>query len=183
LRSRNSCIGLSIFVVSEENQRPSGADQSIESASAALVAFLDRLLDLGRPETMENLAATDITFSQLRVLCTLSSHGGPMPVNAIAEQVQLSLAAAGRTVDKLVCAGFVDRREDPDDRRIKRVSLTDDGTRYLETHLALQHDTVRRFVAGLPAEMRDNLCAALQPIVYDSVDHFLLEPEPGRKVS
>lgn len=158
-----------------------GADQSIESASAALVAFLDRLLELGRPETMDSLASTDITFSQLRVLCALGSHDGPMPVNAIAEQVQLSLAAAGRTVDKLVSCGFADRREDSSDRRIKRVSLTDDGMRYLETHLALQHETVRRFVAGLPAELRDNLCSALKPIVDDAVDHFCLTGSTDRK--
>ncbi|MDV7099587.1 MarR family winged helix-turn-helix transcriptional regulator [Gordonia amicalis] len=156
---------------------------SIESASAALVAFLDRLLDLGRPETMESLAATDITFSQLRVLCALGSHDGPMPVNAIAEQVQLSLAAAGRTVDKLVCIGFADRREDSADRRIKRVSLTGDGVRYLETHLALQHDTVRQFVAGLPAELRDNLCSALRPIVDDAVDHFCLTAPTRQEAS
>ncbi|TYQ07400.1 UNVERIFIED_ORG: DNA-binding MarR family transcriptional regulator [Gordonia westfalica J30] len=166
------------------SQEPScafGADQSIESASAALVAFLDRLLELGRPETMDSLASTDITFSQLRVLCALGSHDGPMPVNAIAEQVQLSLAAAGRTVDKLVSCGFADRREDSSDRRIKRVSLTDDGMRYLETHLALQHETVRRFVAGLPAELRDNLCSALKPIVDDAVDHFCLTGSTDRK--
>ncbi|MEO9326661.1 MarR family winged helix-turn-helix transcriptional regulator [Gordonia aurantiaca] len=156
-------------------------DPSIESASAALEAFLDRLLELGRPETMESLAATDITFSQLRVLCTLGCHDGPMPVNAIAEQVQLSLAAAGRTVDKLVCGGFVDRREDPDDRRIKRISITEQGTRYLETHLALQHETVRRFVAGLPADLRDNLRDALQPIVYGPVDHFALDDAVPRQ--
>ncbi|MHC3002830.1 MarR family winged helix-turn-helix transcriptional regulator [Gordonia sp. GN26] len=158
--------------MSEETPCATSADKSIESASAALVAFLDRLIEIGRPETMESLAATEVTFSQLRVLCALGSHDGPMPVNAIADQVQLSLAAAGRTVDKLVSLGLADRREDSTDRRIKRVSLTEDGMRYLETHLALQHDTVRRFVAGLPAELRDNLCSALQPIVDDAIDHF-----------
>ena len=167
--------------MSEESPCAHGADQSIEAASSALVAFLDRLLDLGRPETMESLAATDITFSQLRVLCALGSHEGPMPVNAIAEQVQLSLAAAGRTVDKLVGCGLADSREDSADRRIKRVSLTHGGMRYLETHLALQHETVRRFVAGLPAELRDNLCSALRPIVDDAVDHFCLTGSIDRK--
>lgn len=102
-----------------------------------------------------------------------------MSVNAIAEQVQLSLAAAGRTVDKLVCGGLVDRREDPTDRRVKRISLTDGGRRYLETHLAVKHETVRHFVANLPADMRDELCAALRPIVDDAVDHFCLPDRIG----
>jgi DNA-binding MarR family transcriptional regulator len=157
----------------------SGAEESVNAASSALNTFLDRLIDLSRPEALESLAATEITFSQLRILSALGCHTGPMSVNAIAEQVQLSLAAAGRTVDKLVCGGLVDRREDPTDRRVKRISLTDGGRRYLETHLAVKHETVRHFVANLPADMRDELCAALRPIVDDAVDHFCLPDRIG----
>ena len=154
----------------------------MNAASTALNAFLERLIDLGRPETLESLAATDITFSQLRILSALACQPGPMSVNAIADQVQLSLAAAGRTVDKLVGCDLVDRREDPSDRRVKRISLTDAGRRYLETHLAVKRGTIRHFIANLPADMRDNLCAALRPIVDDAVDHFCL-PSDGRQAS
>ncbi|ANY22108.1 MarR family winged helix-turn-helix transcriptional regulator [Gordonia terrae] len=160
----------------------SGADESVNAASTALNAFLERLIDLGRPGTLESLAATDITFSQLRILSALACQPGPMSVNAIADQVQLSLAAAGRTVDKLVGCDLVDRREDPSDRRVKRISLTDAGRRYLETHLAVKRGTIRHFVANLPTDMRDNLCAALRPIVDDAVDHFCL-PSDGRQAS
>ncbi|MFE0751845.1 MarR family winged helix-turn-helix transcriptional regulator [Gordonia sp. NPDC058843] len=168
--------------MSGECRLSSGADESVNAASSALNAFLDRLIDLSRPDALESLASTEITFSQLRILSALGCQNGPMSVNAIADQVQLSLAAAGRTVDKLVSGGFVDRREDPSDRRVKRISLTDAGRRYLETHLAVKRGTVRHFVANLPVDMRDNLCAALRPIVDDAVDHFCL-PSDGRQAS
>ncbi|MFT4394349.1 MarR family winged helix-turn-helix transcriptional regulator [Gordonia lacunae] len=168
--------------MSGECRSYSGADESVNAASTALNTFLERLIDLGRPETLESLAATDITFSQLRILSALACQPGPMSVNAIADQVQLSLAAAGRTVDKLVGCDLVDRREDPSDRRVKRISLTDAGRRYLETHLAVKRGTIRHFIANLPADMRDNLCAALRPIVDDAVDHFCL-PSDGRQAS
>lgn len=153
----------------------------MRAASAALETFLDRLVELARPETLESLAATEVSFSQLRILCVLACHDEPLPVNAIADQVQLSLAAAGRTIDKLVGSGFADRREDPADRRVKRISLTAEGTRYLETHMAVKHQTVRRFVAALPADLRDNLCAAVRPIIDDDVDHFCLSTESGSR--
>lgn len=160
-----------------------GADESVSAASSALNAFLDRLTSLSRPEALESLASTDITFSQLRILSALGCQAGPMSVNAIADQVQLSLAAAGRTVDKLVGGGLVDRREDPSDRRVKRISLTDAGVRFLETHLAMKHGTIQDFVARLPAELRDNLCTALRPIVDDDVDHFRLPADTRHRAS
>ncbi|WP_137810231.1 MULTISPECIES: MarR family transcriptional regulator [unclassified Gordonia (in: high G+C Gram-positive bacteria)] len=168
--------------MSGECRSNSGADESVNAASSALNAFLERLIDLSRPEALESLAASEVTFSQLRILSTLACQPGPMPVNAIADHVHLSLAAAGRTVDKLATGGLVDRREDPSDRRVKRISLTDAGRRYLETHLAVKRGTIRHFVANLPADMRDNLCAALRPIVDDGVDHFCL-PTDGRQAS
>ena len=39
----------------------------------------------------------------------------------------MSLPAASRMVDDLVRRGFVERHEDAEDRRMKRVRLTDDG--------------------------------------------------------
>nr|WP_223205156.1 MarR family transcriptional regulator [Gordonia jinghuaiqii] len=130
---------------------------------------------------MESLAATDLTFSQFRTLCALGCHSGPMPVNALADRVQLSFAAAGRTVDKLVSSGLVDRREDPADRRVKRISLTAEGQSFLESHFAVAQEPVRRFVSALPAELRDNLRAALSPIVDDEVDYFRAPAESGHR--
>ena len=61
-------------------------------------------------------------------------------MNEIAQQVNLSLAAAGRTVDKLVGTGLVDRREDIADRRVKRVSLTAEGTRVVDSQLRIPNE-------------------------------------------
>lgn len=151
------------------------AGASIERAYESLMGFLDRLACVGKSQTMDSMAATDLTFSQLRVLFALGAHGDGaecMSVNEIAQQVNLSLAAAGRTVDKLVGVGLVDRREDATDRRVKRVSLTDEGTRVVDSQLSIKQDIIRGFVAGLPDSLRTNLCRALDPIVDNDVDYF-----------
>jgi DNA-binding MarR family transcriptional regulator len=151
------------------------AGASVDAAFDALIGFLDRLACVGKAHTMDTLAATELTFSQLRVMFALGAHGDGaecMSVNEIADHVNLSLAAAGRTVDKLVGAGLVDRREDATDRRVKRVSLTADGHRIVDSQLSVKQDLIRTFVARLPAPLRTGLCDALNPIVDNEVDYF-----------
>ncbi|GAB88882.1 MarR family winged helix-turn-helix transcriptional regulator [Gordonia rhizosphera] len=156
---------------------------SVEATCGTLLDFLDRLACLGKTHTMDTLAASELTFSQLRVMFALGAHGNGaecMSVNEIAEHVNLSLAATGRTVDKLVVAGLADRREDTADRRVKRVSLTDEGRRMVDSHLSIKQEIVRAFVAGLPDNLRADLCSALNPIIDADVDYFVgvIDPTP-----
>ncbi|MFW0783315.1 MarR family transcriptional regulator [Gordonia sp. CPCC 206044] len=150
-------------------------DASVETTCATLTGFLDRLACIAKGQTMDTLAAADLTFSQIRVLFALGAHGEDsesMSVHEIAGQVNLSLAAAGRTVDKLVGTGLVDRREDPTDRRVKRVSLTAEGADVVASQVTIKREMLRSFVAGLPVGLRDGLCSALSPIVDSDVDYF-----------
>ena len=103
-----------------------------------------------------------------------------MPVHEIAECVDLSIATAGRTVDRLVQAGLVDRREDPGDRRVKLVTLTDQGRETVEKQLDIKRDLVGRFIDGLPDEFRAALTSALRNIVDADVDYFTLDRESSR---
>ncbi|MDL9936858.1 MarR family transcriptional regulator [Gordonia sp. ABSL1-1] len=152
------------------------ATPSVDDASAVLIDFLDRLACLGKSQAMDSLAASDLTLSQLKVVFALGAHDEPMSVNEVAEHVHLSLAAAGRTVDKLVVSNLVDRREDSADRRVKRVSLTDEGRAFVDSQLSVKEELVRGFVAGLPAPVCTDLLNALRPIVDSAVDYFDLGP-------
>lgn len=158
-----------------------GADPEIVAACEALVTFFERLGQLAKSQVMDDLASTELTFSQLRALFALSAAQAPMSVNEIGEAVSLSLAAAGRTVDRLVSDGLVDRREDPSDRRIKRISLTERGRELVDGQLTVQRELAERFVSGLPASRRSALTEALSAIVNDDVDHFdLNQTDPVR---
>ncbi|GAA1481148.1 hypothetical protein GCM10009624_15880 [Gordonia sinesedis] len=155
-----------------------GSDPELTDACDALVEFFERLAQLAKSQVMDELAATDLTFSQLRTLFALGAGESPKSVNEIADAVQLSLAAAGRTVDRLVTDGLVDRREDPADRRIKRVSLTATGRELVDGQLTVQRELVQRFVAGLPGGRRAALTEALRSVVDADVDYFdLNRPE------
>jgi DNA-binding MarR family transcriptional regulator len=83
----------------------------------------------------------------------------------LAAAIGLSVAATGRAVDALVRKRFVARREDADDRRVKRHALTAHGRRSLERLAEARRAGVERFVAELPGEDRERLAGALGPLV------------------
>jgi DNA-binding MarR family transcriptional regulator len=90
----------------------------------ALASYLMRTANIG---TFNTIAELDLSFTQLKALCALEMDGEERSVKALAESMGLSLPATSRAVDGLFERGFVEREEDPTDRRMKRVRLTDAG--------------------------------------------------------
>jgi DNA-binding MarR family transcriptional regulator len=90
----------------------------------ALASYLMRTANVG---TFNTIAELDLSFTQLKALCALETDGEERSVKALAESMGLSLPAMSRAVDGLFERGFVEREEDPTDRRMKRVRLTDAG--------------------------------------------------------
>ena len=57
----------------------------------------------------------------------LLSHREHAGVTDIGEHLGVSSAAASQMLEHLVEAGLIERTEDPDDRRMKKISLTEKG--------------------------------------------------------
>lgn len=135
------------------------------AAYEVLEQFLVRLHCLGEAEAMDALVDTDLSFSQVRAIFALTNHGGPIPINELAHDLRMSMAGTGRTVDQLVNDGLVERREDPQDRRVRQISLSDAGRTLTEKHLDARRGALRAFVEQLPADDRQRLTDALRPIL------------------
>ena len=97
--------------------------------------FLLRLHYLGEAEAMDALVETDLSFSQVRAIFGLTVHDAPIPINELAHELRMSMAATGRVVDQLVNDGLIERREDPHDRRVRLISLSPAGRSLTEKHL------------------------------------------------
>lgn len=123
---------------------------------------------------MDLAALTDLTFTQLKALMVLRGAPQPLSVNELADRLSLSIAAAGRCADRLVQEGIVDRREDDQDRRVKRLSLTDFGHETVDRLQKGKEEAVRALTRQLPAELRAGLVDGLTPIL----DSGLLAPGP-----
>jgi DNA-binding MarR family transcriptional regulator len=106
----------------------------------------------------------ELSFSQMKALHYL--HGeDDVSVKALGETLGLSLAAVSRAADELVQRGLVDRTEDPIDRRMKRLRLTDKGHDLVQKMRELRMAGFEQFVATLGAKERTQLVKALEPIL------------------
>lgn len=134
-----------------------------------LVEFVKRLMSAGESDGLDALAESDLSFSQARTLFLLTRRAEPMPIHAIADALGLSMAAAGRNVDQLVGLAVVERRESPNDRRVKLVSLSPLGEKLAAEHIQAKHGSLEAFTHALPPEQRDQLHRVLTDILAGGV--------------
>ena len=103
----------------------------------------------------------DVTLTQIKTLHALDAGIDQPSVKQCAEQLGLSLAGTSRTVDHLLRRGWVERTEDEHDRRVKRLTITDEGRAVLRRIDDARLAGLRDFTAGLEPEQRERLSAAI----------------------
>ena len=128
-----------------------------------------RLMNAVESDGMDALVELDLSFSQARTLFLLAKTGEPMPINAIADALGLSVAATGRNVDQLLQLDVVERRESEADRRVKLVSLTPAGEKLASQHLDTKRASFRAFTEALPPAQCHQLNTALKDILAGDV--------------
>jgi DNA-binding MarR family transcriptional regulator len=114
---------LSLGKAPEANTRDWGGDVRLSALVGELMSHVHRR---SAGDTLCILTEAGLTMAQLVALHFLQ-HGGARSVSAIASTLRLSPAATSHLVERLVRARLVERREDPVDRRAKRVVITAAG--------------------------------------------------------
>jgi len=120
------------------------------SAEEALVAYrkLHRALLTSSASKWRDL---DISMQQLRAMFFLRDEE-QATVGRLAELFGFGLPAASLLADRLVRAGYVERREDPADRRRVLLSLTRVGLRLVTDLREGSHSVLRRWMSSLSPE-------------------------------
>jgi DNA-binding MarR family transcriptional regulator len=75
--------------------------------------------------------STGLSMPQFSILMQLH-HKGPCGMSEVSTRFDISAAAASQLVEKLVQAGFLDRAEDPSDRRAKLLTLSAKGKELIQ---------------------------------------------------
>src|SRR3954465_14947015 len=101
--------------------QPSGQPAEL---SALVNAMLSHVHRRSAGDSLAIMTEAGLTMPQLVTLHMLAPAGG-RSVGAIAASLRLSPPATSHLVDRLVRARLVVRTEDPDDRRQKRLAITD----------------------------------------------------------
>ncbi len=104
------------------------------------------------------------SMSQVSALFFLYRKGSS-GVSDIGEEMGVTSAAASQMLDRLVQQGLITRSEDPHDRRLKQIVLTDKGRRTL--------DIIRENLHARHGAWEDTLAASLSPAQQEQVEAAL----------
>lgn len=109
--------------------------------------------DLGRTlaQSQSPLFTSNLTMRQLKVVMLLSLNGSTSG-QELAHNLGVGLGTVTGLVDRLVTHGLVSRREDPHDRRVRRVELTDAGAKLMAEINDAGLDHYRRIMRHLDTE-------------------------------
>lgn len=112
-------------------------------------------------ESMPLLAESGITLPQLVALHVLH-YSGHSSITGLVDKLHLSVSATSHLVDRLHDRGYVERVEDPDDRRQKRVSISPDGFALMERLQGARSREFARSMADLDPALRADLAAVFE---------------------
>ncbi len=137
---------------------------STEPFTEVLRQWVDLFMTRSHHDLMRYLKTADLSMAQFGTLMRLyrDDHCG---VSEIANQMSVSNAAASQLVDKMVHLGLVERTEDAEDRRAKRLSLTAKGRRLLERSLEARLAWTHDLVAHLSPDRQAAVAAALRNLI------------------
>jgi DNA-binding MarR family transcriptional regulator len=139
-------------------ERPASRAATTEDARLAgmLLSLLPRIGKIAGQVAHERGA---MTLERARILWQLVES--PRRSGEIAQRCALAPASVSELVDSLERDGFVRRSEDRSDRRVVVVEITARGRREIERVGELMTAPVAKIIAGLSAEKRSRLAAAL----------------------
>lgn len=149
------------------------ADAELAGDLYALVVFLHKNCNA---DLFEAVGALDLSLTQVKLLHHLEDQPRELTLKEAAELVHVSLPAASRMVDDLFRRGFAQRREDEEDRRMKRVCLTDGGRTVIRRLNAARLNGLEQFAKTLTAAERRSLASALTKLL-DREDVAACRPE------
>lgn len=111
----------------------------------------------------------NVTGTQWRVLITVHRIPG-ITQGQLAERLEVEPITTCRMVDRLAQAGLVERRRNPDDRRVWNIHLTDAALPLIETVQDIGGAVIDQALTGLTPDERDSLTALLKRVRVNLLD-------------
>lgn len=105
--------------------------------------------------------STGLSMPQFSILMQLH-HKGPCGLSEISGRFDISSAAASQLVDKLVQSGYLERAEDPNDRRAKLLRLSGDGERLVSKGIEERYRWMDELNSKLNADEQAKAAEALE---------------------
>jgi DNA-binding MarR family transcriptional regulator len=104
-----------------------------------------------------------LSISQLGALMQLKKHSAG--VSDLGGDLGVTNAAASQMLDRLVHQELILRTEDPDDRRGKKIALTDKGRRVIEESTDAREGWLNDLALVLSSQEKEHVLAALDILI------------------
>ncbi|MEW9529509.1 MarR family winged helix-turn-helix transcriptional regulator [Microbispora sp. NPDC049125] len=143
--------------------RPEGHTDEREQLIQRLTELQKNLGRLFARDRSMPLLASTLTMQQLKVVMYLSFAGSTSGQD-LARHLGVGLGTATGIVDRVVARGLVARREDPHDRRVRRVELTDAGRRLVTEMLDAGQSSYIRILNRLDTTTLRDLESAMDRV-------------------
>jgi DNA-binding MarR family transcriptional regulator len=137
---------------------------SSRKLAAELLELWHHLMRGSSEQMYALIAELDISITQMKTLHVLAEGGSEVSVKELSDRLGLSLPGASRIVDALMRRGWLERREDPDDRRMKRIGITAEGRKALDRIETARLAGLEDYAASLTPEQRTRLSSALSDL-------------------
>lgn len=119
-----------------------------------------------------------LTRAQWLALTRVNRRPG-VSQSELAEMMEIEKAPAGRIVDRLQQKGWIERRAEPNDRRVNRIYLTAQGARVHAAIAPLADATVRDALSGLSASEQSRLVALMGKVKAQLTAMAAHDPKSG----
>ena len=111
--------------------------------------------------------STGLSMPQFSILMQLH-YKGPCGMSEISERFDVSAAAASQLVDKLVQAGYIERTEDPNDRRAKLLKLSAKGAKLVDDGIQERYRWMDELTSRLSAVDQTKISEALSMLTEEA---------------
>ena len=128
--------------------------------SKTLRAWMDAFMHRSMSGWNHFAKSTGLSMPQLSILMQLH-YKGPCGLSEVSDRFDITAAAASQLVDKLVHAGYLERAEDPSDRRAKLLTLSAKGEELIGQGTEERYRWMDDLAATLNAEDQKKVSEAL----------------------
>jgi MarR family 2-MHQ and catechol resistance regulon transcriptional repressor len=146
-----------------ETAVPAKTASTHETSSAALWVVLARAYRSMASFVERSVAALDIGLSDFMILEALL-HKGPLTMSELCEAALITNASMTAAIDRLEERAFVERIADKQDRRVRRVQLTAQGTTLIKRLYVRHERDIDEVMSGISPAERAELRRGLKTI-------------------
>lgn len=104
------------------------------------------------------------SMSQLSTLVIIHKRG-TSAISDIGDELGVTKAAVSQLLDRMVGDGLLSRVEDPHDRRVKQIHLTEKGRRMLQDSLDARHGWINDLADALTDSEKEQIGQAIDILV------------------